>query len=211
MSAGAETDIETRYDFGGDEFVYVELSAAMSLPVHFTSLAITRRLGEEAIPGVEEICPSNASYMVRVDPDRLHPRDLVRELQRIEGGPVPIGPPTGDASPVAQTAAGTVVAQTVPDSAAAPAPDTRDPNQLYTDSIKTALIDAMLNYSGPMQLAADEWLTIAARDSDGPLMPGAVDDASTIVLRVKGSDIADFLAKRITPEEARKRVQVKEF
>jgi hypothetical protein len=42
-------------------------------------------------------------------------------------------------------------------------------------------------------------------------MPGAVDDASTIVLRVKGSDVAAFLAKKITPEEARKRVQVKEF
>ena len=67
----------TLYTFGGDEFVYVELSAAMSLPVHFRSLAITRRLAEEAIPGVEEIAPSNASYMVRVDPDRLHPRDLV--------------------------------------------------------------------------------------------------------------------------------------
>jgi hypothetical protein len=69
----------------------------------------------------------------------------------------------------------------------------------------------MLNYSGPMNLAPDEWLTIAARDSEGPLMPGAVDDASTIVLRVKGSDIAEFLAKKITPEEARKRVEVKEF
>ena len=152
---------------------------------------------------LQQLLASNADPEVK--------RRARAELQRIEGGPVPIGPPTGDASPVAQTAAGTVVAQTVPDSAAAPAPDTRDPNQLYTDSIKTALIDAMLNYSGPMQLAADEWLTIAARDSDGPLMPGAVDDASTIVLRVKGSDIADFLAKRITPEEARKRVQVKEF
>ncbi|MFC5065251.1 5-oxoprolinase subunit B family protein [Actinomycetospora atypica] len=73
-----------RYDHGGDEFVYAEVSTAMSLPAHFTALAITRRLAEEAIPGVEEICPSNASYMIRVDPDRLHPRDLVRELQRLE-------------------------------------------------------------------------------------------------------------------------------
>ncbi|MDL5157858.1 5-oxoprolinase subunit B family protein [Actinomycetospora termitidis] len=76
--------METRYDHGGDEFVYVEIDAAMSLPAHFTSLAITRQLAAEAIDGVEEICPSNASYMVRVDPDRIHPRDLVRELQRIE-------------------------------------------------------------------------------------------------------------------------------
>src|ERR1700709_2911591 len=86
MTDGTGTADEpgTRYDFGGDEFVYVEISAAMSLPAHFASLAITRRLREEAIPGVEEICPSNASYMIRVDPDRVHPRDLARELQRIE-------------------------------------------------------------------------------------------------------------------------------
>ena len=133
------------------------------------------------------------------------------ELQRIDGaapGLAPM-PSTSEVSPVAQGApAGTVAAQTVKDNADVPA---RDPNQLYTESIKTALVDAMLNYSGPMNLAADEWLTIAARDSEGPLLPGAVDDASTIVLRVKGSDIAAFLAKQITPEEARKRVQVKEF
>jgi hypothetical protein len=135
------------------------------------------------------------------------------ELQRIDGGPSysPVPAPAGGATPVGQGAStGTVVAQTV-DTPGEVVPDARDPNQLYTDSIKSALIDAMLNYSGPMDLGRDEWLTIAARDSDGPLMPGAVDDASTIVLRVKGSDIADFLAKRITPEEARKRVQVKEF
>src|SRR3954464_6283848 len=83
-SAGAGEGSGARYDFGGDEFVYVEIDEAMSLPAHFTSLAITRRLAQEALAGVEEICPSNASYMVRVDPDRLHPRDLVRELQRIE-------------------------------------------------------------------------------------------------------------------------------
>jgi urea carboxylase len=83
-ATGTTSEQGTRYDFGGDEFVYVEISAEMSLPAHFASLAITRRLREEAIPGVEEICPSNASYMVRVDPDRVHPRDLVRELQRIE-------------------------------------------------------------------------------------------------------------------------------
>src|SRR3954464_14283758 len=83
-SAGAGEGSGARYDFGGDEFVYVEIDEAMSLPAHFTSLAITRRLAQEALAGVEEIAPSNASYMVRVDPDRLHPRDLVRELQRIE-------------------------------------------------------------------------------------------------------------------------------
>ncbi len=131
------------------------------------------------------------------------------ELQRIEGVTAATSAAGADASPVAQGATpGTVVAQTLNDSVTL---ESRDPNQLYTDSIKSALIDAMLNYSAPMNLGPDEWLTVAARDSEGPLMPGAVDDASTIVLRVKGSDIMALQSKQISPEEARKRVQVKEF
>jgi hypothetical protein len=148
------------------------------------------------------------------NPDPELKRRARAELQRLDNpaGPIPIPSGSADTSRVAQGAApGTVSAQMLTEAPGPPAIDTRDPNQLYTESIKSALIDAMLNYSGPMNLAPDEWLTIAARDSEGPLMPGAVDDASTIVLRVKGSDIAEFLAKKITPEEARKRVEVKEF
>jgi hypothetical protein len=99
----------------------------------------------------------------------------------------------------------------VPDAAAESDPELRDPNEQYTEAIKGELVDAMLNFSGPMELGPDEWLTIAARDSEGPLMPGAVDDASTIVLRVKGSDLSAFQAKRISLDEARKRVIIKEF
>jgi hypothetical protein len=155
---------------------------------------------------LQQVLASNA------DPDMK--RRARADLQRLESsvGPIPIPPAGADASPVAQGAPGRVAAQNLADTPGVPVPvDQSDPNQLYTESIKSALIDAMLNYSGPMDLGPDEWLTIAARDSDGPLMPGAVDDASTIVLRVKGSDVAAFLAKKITPEEARKRVQVKEF
>jgi hypothetical protein len=157
---------------------------------------------------LQQLLASNA------DPDvKRHARAELQRIDNSSGGMLAALPPSaGGASPVSQSGSGTVVAQTVPDSAPATATvDTRDPNELYTDSIKSALIDAMLNYSGPMELGADEWLTIAARDSDGPVMPGMVDDASTIVLRVKGSDIAAFVAKRISLEEARKRVQVKEF
>ena len=155
---------------------------------------------------LEQVLASNA------DPDMK--RRARADLQRLEAsvGPIPLPPAGADASPVAQGAPGRVAAQNLADRPGVPVPvDQSDPNQLYTESIKSALIDAMLNYSGPMDLGPDEWLTIAARDSDGPLMPGAVDDASTIVLRVKGSDVAAFLAKKITADEARKRVQVKEF
>jgi hypothetical protein len=41
--------------------------------------------------------------------------------------------------------------------------------------------------------------------------PGALDDASTIMLRVKGSDLMAYRSNQITKEEARKKVEVREF
>ena len=52
--------------------------------------------------------------------------------------------------------------------ASTPAGDGR-PRPAYTDAVKSALIDAMLDHSLSMDLGPDEWLTVAARQSDGPL------------------------------------------
>lgn len=78
------TQLQTRYEYGGDEFVFVQLSEAMSLEANFKGMAITRKLKEQNIEGIIDICPSNASYMVRVNPDILHPQDLIAELRAIE-------------------------------------------------------------------------------------------------------------------------------
>jgi len=85
MSGGAGTELsEARYSYGGDEYVFVELAEAMSLKVNFRAMAITDRLGREDIEGVTDICPSNASYMVRIDPDVLHPDELIGRLKEID-------------------------------------------------------------------------------------------------------------------------------
>ncbi|WP_314178477.1 5-oxoprolinase subunit B family protein [Streptomyces winkii] len=73
-----------RYEHGADEFVFVEIDEAMSLEANFKAMTITNALRERALDGVVDICPSNASYMVRVDPDLLHPAELVRELRALE-------------------------------------------------------------------------------------------------------------------------------
>ena len=88
---------------------------------------------------------------------------------------------------------------------------TNDPHTSYTEAVKNALIDAMLDYSLPMDLDAEEWLTVAARDSEGPLTPDEIYDASTILIRVKGSDLATYAADRSKRAEVRDRVQVREF
>lgn len=73
-----------RYTFGGDEFVFVEISESMSLEAFFKSAAITRELAARKIDGITEICPANASYQVRYDPDTIEPEALVALLREIE-------------------------------------------------------------------------------------------------------------------------------
>lgn len=86
----------------------------------------------------------------------------------------------------------------------------RDPNELYTEAVKRALIDAMLGYSKLLKIGDDEWLTVAASDSDGPA-PGQLDDTSRILISIRGGDLAAFQAGKLTRDEMLKKVQVKEF
>ncbi|WP_236538035.1 5-oxoprolinase subunit B family protein [Spiractinospora alimapuensis] len=83
----ATTSVElprARYDYGGDEFIFVELDEAMSLEANFKAMAITSALREENVDGVIDICPSNASYLIRIDPDRVNPAELVARLEGLE-------------------------------------------------------------------------------------------------------------------------------
>jgi hypothetical protein len=87
-----------------------------------------------------------------------------------------------------------------------------DPNLEYERLVTEQLIDAMLDHSHQLGLGPDDSLTIAARGSHGPLLAqAAFDDSVTLMLRAKGSDLAEFRAGRITRDEARARVTVREF
>lgn len=74
-----------RFSFGGDEHIFAEVSESMSLEAFFTSLSMTNALREAGIAGVTEICPANASFQIKFDPDRIKPGDLLKELQSMEG------------------------------------------------------------------------------------------------------------------------------
>lgn len=73
-----------RYSFGGDDHVFVEVDEEMSLEAFFKSLSITNAVRESRIAGVTEICPANASYQVKFNPDRIRPGDLLAELKTLE-------------------------------------------------------------------------------------------------------------------------------
>jgi urea carboxylase len=73
-----------RYTFGGDEHLFVECSEEMSLEAFFNSLSMTTGIKQANIKGVTEICPANASFQIKFDPDVIHPDDILKEVQAIE-------------------------------------------------------------------------------------------------------------------------------
>src|SRR5271170_628745 len=76
--------MEPRYSFGGDDHIFVEVDEEMSLDAFFKSLSMTSAVRESRIKGVTEICPANASYQIRFDPDLISPNDMLAELKRLE-------------------------------------------------------------------------------------------------------------------------------
>jgi hypothetical protein len=127
-------------------------------------------------------------------PDRDRAQMALQQVTKTVGPAAPLRGPQGQAPP----APGQVAAAT------APMPD---PDKLYSESVKGALVDAMLDHSLQMNLAADESLTVAARASEGPIPSSGLSDLITIVLKVKGSDLALYHSDPTRRDEIRMRVK----
>ena len=154
---------------------------------------------------------------------------LDRALRRLElqvgpVGPIGAGPVQQDAQARPLAGATTVSSQSTVGAAVvtpapvAPAPQLdasviEDPNGAYTREVSVAIVDAMIENSGPLPVGENEWLTVAARDNIRPdrLVPGDTSNISSIVFRIKGSDLAAYRAGRITLEDTRSRVEIKQF
>jgi hypothetical protein len=130
---------------------------------------------------------------------------------RLPGAPVPTPPP----------ASGATVEPAAP-AATSPAPridkkyfsDPNAVNRAYTDAVQSALIDTIVDYAIPTAMKPGEVLTIAARDNmqrDSLAPPDPYEDVITLLLSIKGSDLAAYRAGQIDAAEVRKRVQVREF
>lgn len=76
--------MKNRYSFGSDEHLFVECDESMSLEAFFKSLSMTSAVKQSAIRGVTEICPANASFQIKFDPDVIKPADILREVESIE-------------------------------------------------------------------------------------------------------------------------------
>jgi urea carboxylase len=74
----------SRYSWGGDEHLFVEVAEEMSLEAYFKATANVAVLRERRPEGVLDICPANAAYQVRFDPDFLKPAELLELAKTVE-------------------------------------------------------------------------------------------------------------------------------
>lgn len=84
MTAVEETVRQTRYAWGGDQFLFVEIDESMSLQAFQRVSALADAIGAQSIGGVTDVCLTNASLLLRFDPDVVHPRDLLSQVQALE-------------------------------------------------------------------------------------------------------------------------------
>ncbi len=152
-------------------------------------------------------------------------REIEESLRRLERtvGPVQLPPAEAPAAGGARVSSTQSVAPAVVEGASVAPSEGRaaeagtpplldDPGRAYTTEVQSALIDAMLDFGPPIPVADGEWLTIAARDNDDSRLGGGDPyDVSTILLRIRGADLAAYRAKQITREDAVKRVEIREY
>jgi hypothetical protein len=128
-------------------------------------------------------------------PNRQQAREALQQVTKIVGPSMPSRGPQGQPAPE-------------PGQVAAATAKMPDPNVLYSEAVKGALVDAMLGYSVQMDLGPEEWLTVAARASEGPMPQPGLSDLITIVMRVKGSDLSIYHADPTKRDEIRQKVKV---
>jgi urea carboxylase len=72
-----------RWSWGGDEFLFVEIAEEMDLAANFRAAALCQRLDAVRPEGVVDVCPSNASLLIRFDPDVLAPDALLALVRAV--------------------------------------------------------------------------------------------------------------------------------
>jgi hypothetical protein len=97
---------------------------------------------------------------------------------------------------------------------ASQAAGTIQPRDIYQNEITDALVNVVLDYTGSVGVAAQEWLTVAARESvvDRRFVNGGpIEAPMTIILRIKGNDLQALHERKLSRDEARKRVEIKHY
>jgi hypothetical protein len=192
--------------------------------VPLANVAIVTTLRQNVVNDLRDQIHDIDQYLARAtNPDEqqrltLQRRFMMSELQMLAPTPSPdhtvLDPrgANGLAAPIANPQPpGTVGAATTDAMAPVPRIEAKDTNKIYSDAVKNALIDAMLDHSAALRLADDEWLVVAARDNSAPPMDGALNPKSGIILRIKGGDLTAFQRNQLTRDEVLSKVEIREW
>ena len=150
------------------------------------------------------IAPSfeTSTLVMRMMDQRLNPLQLT-----------PLARPTTNGARDAVGSTTSVQERDTPTPPAAPVdPILSDPNEVYRTEVTTALKDVMLDHSGSLSIGPTEWLTIAVKGNDiRPRLAPADTTGRTVILRLRGADLAAFLSRQIERQEALERIEVRSF
>lgn len=137
--------------------------------------------------------------------------NLMQALKRIELQ-LPVAITGAPDAPNARSAAGSA-AFAANDSPAGGANDPilTNPAEVFRAEVMQSIIDALLDYSAPLGIAPDEWLTVGVRRNEVRPRIGLDNNAQTYIARVRGSDLTAFRTGQISREDATKRVEVRVF
>jgi hypothetical protein len=164
-----------------------------------------------------------AVLKTRIDPTDIDMQQALKRLE-LQMGPAALAGLTAPAPPLPRgtgvrnatgSASGVAEQHNAAPAAAPPQPVDpilENPNEAWRAEVIQALIDAMLDYSSPLGIGADEWLTVAARrNEERPRLAPADSGAQSVVIRARGADLAAFRASQISREEVVKRVDRRVF
>jgi len=118
---------------------------------------------------------------------------------------------TGTGAPGTARATGVVPDDPMSRSPVTSDPFLADPDKFYRDVITEKLVNAMLDYSTALAIPEGQWLSVVARGEEAPIQTSLLDDSRTLILRVRGEDLAQFHAGKITRDEIRKRIVQSDF
>jgi len=183
----------------------------VDVPALHRSMIWSMRTLRQSNVDVARALQSLKRYVAAVQADARTKNEIEQALRLVElqVGPTPAvraqagtRPVSEPSTPVAPSSIEPVAPQPVADA---------DPAEIYTAEVKKALLEAMIDHGSALDLGADEWLTVAARDNADRIPAGDLAETMTITLRIKGADLAAFRTGRLTRDEVRQRVDVREF
>lgn len=144
------------------------------------------------------------------DPRDAAARDAIdRDIRELEADIRATDQQVG-AMTAASSAPGSASATVMPGAVGAPKTDIKG---VYFNEITSALMDAILDRGAPVGVGAEEWLTVAARESAdrGFVSSDPNDTAMTFILRIKGSDLQALRERRLSRDEARGKIEIRQY